>query len=354
MQPLLLIDWLRQLRMTADSALATKRWNLAEALAKNASRTDVIVFLRVFLFPSVAEQYATELTTRFLKIDNEFTGSNNLDEVRLVAGLTMIASKGDAHRQQVAEAFGLGLRAAVFPSHRCNPVQKAIVEEMRDYLENRSNELRPNNFERLLEDESLADLVATVTGEPTANVTTQNGSSHRALANYVKSNYVAPLQRIAEESAVLWWMVGKYSSSLDKRTSELHSDDYALIAASEVAERMQISPPPPSIAAVIHCALSSCKAARKRKATLFTIVAAADKTWRGKFLSSRTTNDTADLVPICAALSKIEDHPDMPAFSKALAKACPNVASDLDLTPPAASLQLFNEIVFLKALAKIN
>src|SRR6266567_8464408 len=110
MQPPRLIDWLRQLHLNADAALAAKRGKLAQTFASNATRLDTIQSLRAFLFSEPPPQNIQKLTSRLLHLDSEFPASNNTEEIRLIAGIVAIAA------QQVnpllADAFGLGFKAA--------------------------------------------------------------------------------------------------------------------------------------------------------------------------------------------------------------------------------------------------
>src|SRR5689334_17978156 len=93
MQPPMLIDWLRQIHLNPDAALAAKRWKLAETFAENVTRKEAIHLLRVFLFPEATTQHLQTLTERFLTFDSEFPASGNAEEIRLMAGLVMLAAQ---------------------------------------------------------------------------------------------------------------------------------------------------------------------------------------------------------------------------------------------------------------------
>ena len=339
MQPLLLIDWLRQLHLTADAALAAKRWNLAETLAEQITRKEAVQLLRVFLFPESVAQHLQTLTQLLLDKDSEFPASNNTEEVRLMAGIIMVAAV--QKRPALADAFALGIKAAAFPKHRCTPAHRSIVEEMGKYLDAKADVLRPSDFSA----SGDRDYVLTSLELFAANVgATAAKQSSENLADALHKIYGRRLQQLAEEIGVLWWLLGGYSSALNQEIAGLSAEAYALIAAAEVAERTQLLPPPPSIYAILGRALTRCKGAKNKHFTLKDVVAATDATWRNTFVAGHPITDCADLLPLVTALTKLEDSGDITTLAKTLQKACPGVAADLALPPLEAARQLYNEL----------
>jgi len=352
-QPLLLIDWLRQLHLTADTTLATKRWNLAESLTEKIGRKEALQMLRVFLFPDSVSQNLQSLTEFILPFDREFPASGNSEEIRLLSGIVMIAAT--EKRPQLADVFALGVRAASFPNHRCNPPQRAIVDELVRFLDEKSNALRPNDFSLNSHHVALLGAIKNFGIESGSEDDTKNSKCSEELLSAIAKAFGAPLQRLSEESALLWWLLGAYSPQSNKELSELSPENYALVAAWEAAERAQLLPPPPAIYPILNQVLQNCKkSGRKGNFTLKDIVAATDSGWRNRFVSAHPTQDCSDLVPMATALTKFEESGDVVVLTKVLPKFCPNVAPDLALPPVEAARQLFNEIIFLKALSRLN
>src|SRR2546425_8923368 len=111
------VDWLRQLSLTADAALAEKRWRAAETVARELGRSRLIELLRIFLFPSVDPAFAESWTDELIAIDPEFPVSQNVQDLRLMAGLVMTVTF-EKEESDEANAFALGLHAARFPEAR--------------------------------------------------------------------------------------------------------------------------------------------------------------------------------------------------------------------------------------------
>ena len=91
-----------------------------------------------------------------------------------------------------------------------------------------------------------------------------------------------------------------------------------------------------------------------QRLTLKDFIAAADPSWRRKFVTEYSAADCADLVPLVTALIKTEEAGDTDTLAKILPKTCPGVNADLSVTPLESAEQLYNEIMFLKALAALS
>jgi hypothetical protein len=352
MQPPLLVDWLKQIHLVADASLAAKRWGLAESVADKVTRDEVVQLLRVFLFSPVSSQHVQTLTQKFLTVDSEFPATNNAEEIRLMAGIIMIAAS--QKRLVLADAFALGIKAAAFPKHRSNAAQRGIVDEMGKYLDSKADSLRPSDFGTSGARDAIVKTLERFAASVVPNNAPAAKKASEDIADALQQTYGTRLQRLSEETGLLWWFLGGYSSELSREISRMSADAYALIAAAEAAERTQLLPPPPSIYAILSRALSQCKGAKKKNTSLKDVVAATDAVWRSKFVAAHPTADCADLAPMVTALAKVEDSGDITMLPKALQKACPGVAADLALPPVEAARQLYNELMFLKALALLD
>jgi hypothetical protein len=352
MQPPFLIDWLRQLHLTADAGLAAKRWKLAEAFVEKVTRKECLQLLRIFLFPEAATQHLQSLTQQFLSVDTEFPASNNTEEVRLMAGIVMVGAV--QKRSSLADAFALGMKAAAFPKHRCNPAQRGIVEEMGKHLDTRANDLRPSDVHTTADRDAIVEKLESFGAEAGGDNAPALKKAAEGVAETLDMTYGVRMQRLSEETGLLWWLLGGRSSELDREVFEMAADAYALIAAKEAADRTYILPPPPSIYAILGQSLKHCKGSKKKNPTLKDAIAATDAAWRSKFAAAHSIADCGDLVPIVTSLTKVEDSGDIGVLPKALQKACPGVAADLALPPPEAARQLYNELMFLKAIARLN
>ncbi len=343
-----LIDWLRKIHLNADTALATKRWSLAEAFEKKADRKDLLQVLRVFLFDADAPELIQSLTDQFLEIDKEFPASNNAQEIRLMAGIIMVVAFTE--RSLDADAYALGIKAAAFPTARCQPAHPDIIGEALKYIVSESDILRPSDFGDF---ENRDDLVGKLEAVFSAEDEKKRTGAARKFVDLLHNNYGVKIQRLGEETELLWWLLGGYSTVLGQKTEDIDAGAYALIAAYESAARTQVLPPQPSIYPILGQAIAKCKAA-KPQYTLKDFVSLVDPAWRKKTAVEYTVNDSLAFVPFVASLVKAEEAGDAGILSKLLPNICPGVSASQKLTPTEAAWQFYNELMFLNALAKLK
>jgi GTPase-associated system helical domain len=351
------IDWLSEILLTRDAALAQRYCSLAEKVATKLSRPRVIQLLRLFLFPNSSADFTQQFTDELIDLDLEFKGSDNIQHLRHMAGLVIATTFGASSRE--ADAFALGIRAANFPQNRVQPVQPAIVTEAEQYLRNKACRLRPAEFG---DDAAEVTKVLIANREAVLKAATTLDEAKRAVADeaYQKSvietiahshrNLAKRIEQLAEESGLLWWVLSEHSDGLQQPLAEVTPQIYALSAASEAAKRTQLLPPPPCIGPLLTRALKSCKHG-KEQPVLADYLEVSNIPWRAAQMKSLSVADCRDLVPLCAALEKTEEIGDTPAAFKALAKVCPGVPADLPLAASEAAQQFYNELLFLRSLA---
>ena len=353
------IDWLRQTNITADEALAEKRWSSAVAVAEDLSAADAVELLRLFLFESKESAFATELTDRLVKLDPEFPVSKNIEELRQIAGLAMVVKFGASTHE--ADMFALGCEAADFPAGRISPMQQGIIKEAKSYALKEAAIYRPNNFKDNT-DEIVKPLIAKVKALTEAETTGEAEKIKSAEANYRKtlSDIIASSYRtlsnrtaqLAEENGSLWWALASFSETLEKSIENLSMQEYPLIAAFELARRIFTLPAPPSVGPLLTRAVSACGSGKKR-ATLGEYLTATDQKWVTDFAASVSIGDCTDLVPISTALSKLAELGDIGAVVKALPRFCPGFKDRLFI-PAEIAHQFFKETVFLRAVNSVR
>jgi hypothetical protein len=350
------IDWYRQTNITLDAATAEKRWATAEAVAKTLSRASAIELLRLFLFVPQNSDFTQRFTSDLVGLDAEFPVSKNMQDLRLMAGLVIMTTFAAPSGPGVALA--LGLRAACFPDGRAKAIQPAILSEAELYLLAQANRVRPENFSsdtlpgptKTLTARSKALIEAEASGDA-AQKTAALAAYREAVPGAVTASHkelVRRIEQLAEESALLWWILAEFSDTLQQPVGKLDQDTFALAAAIEAAQRTLRLPPPQSIGPLLARALQSCKASEKKFA-LSDYIKASNPMWRTPFVKSTRVTDCPDLSPVSAVLEKAEELGGAPAL-KALPKLCPGVKAEVPLIPAQAARQFYNEIIFLRAL----
>jgi hypothetical protein len=355
------LDWLRQVHITgnpADATLAEKRWETAKKIADTLSRESIIGMLELFLLDSPEKATCQKFTDVLLALDPEFPVTDNTQELRLMAGLVISTTfESSSHK---ADVFALGLKSADFPHGRTTPVQPAIVAAAQVYMQVESNRMRPNGFS--FPNAPIAKAFATRTKalEESEKLGDED-KKQLALSAYRKSTAAAfselhtliyslkdKTDQISEECALLWWVIGGYSETLDLPVNEIDSAAYAFIAAAEAHKRTSLSPPPPSIVAILSRALSGCKPSRK-KLGLLDYLNGSDPSWRDAHNELYSSANCNNLTPLSVALAKSSEIGVDNAVS-ALPKLCRGFPASLSLTPLEAARQLYSELSFLDIL----
>jgi hypothetical protein len=336
------IDWLSDVFLTREPAIAERHWKTATTLAEKPSRSHVIDLLRLFLFPQSSSEFMNRFTDELIQLDVQFKVKDNCEHLRLMAGLVMVASFEKP--SCAGDAFALGILAASFPDKRIQPVQPGMVSEAEKYLVDEAERVRPAE----LDDEpaevtrGLSSkrkiMVEAMASDDEEKQKAANEAFQKSLVETISESYkklAARLGQLGEESGLLWWVLNEYSDDLKQPLAGLTPEAYALVAAFEASKRTQLLPPPPCIDSLISRSLKSCKPGKKRL-VLADYLEASVAGWRFGLLKSIVMTDCRDLVPICSGLEKTEEIGDVDAVSKALTKLCPGVKGDLSLTPGRA------------------
>jgi len=356
-----LIDWFRNPHINSDAKVIEQRWNVAEQYAEDLNRETAVSLLRLFLSDKPNAAFVKSFTDSLLNLDKEFPVGNNIGELRLMAGIVMVTTFKES--SEFADAFALGLQAADFPKGRWHPAQPAILFEANKYLSEEAEWRRPSDFH--VESNDLEESILTkqkAVGEAEAagdagKITNARSAYNKTLAKGIKEGNKRlsdQIRRLAEESALLWWVISDSCFTLKRRTTSLTSVEFSLVAGAEAAQRTIILPPPVSIGFLLNRALAPCKAATKKKLSLQDFLEASDACFRAELLAKLNFADCGELLPITTALSKSQEFGEAASVSKVMPNLCPGFNVDHPLLPEDAALQFYNELIFLKALAELT
>jgi hypothetical protein len=356
-----LIDWFRSTHIHSDAKVIEQRWNTAQEFSKKLTRENAISLLRLFLFENPKMDLVKQITDVLLTMDKEFPVGNNTEELRLMAGVIMVAAFSE--RSLLANVFAIGLSAASFPSGRASPIQPAIMAEARKYLIEEAEKERPADFiaepidfeETLLaKHKALSEAEAAADAAKISNArATFNKALIKALKE-VNNCHHSQIRRLSEETDLLWWVLSESCFTLKSRTNDLTVVGFALIAAAEAAQRTHVLPPPVSMDALLRRALAPCKTKSKGHFLLQDYLGGLDISFRDAQLTKMFFADCTDLLPISAALAKYQEFGEVTPAINVIPNICPGFKVDKEILPIDASLQFYNEIMFLKALALLK
>jgi len=355
-----LIDWLRNVHINPDPKVAARRWEAAVGYSGKIGRESVSKLLHLFLFSSPTPELSKWFTDELLKLDSEFPVTSNQEELRLMAGIVMVSLfEGSSY---TADAFALGLRSMTFSNRMTQPVQPEILSISSSYLNSEAEKQRPVDFKDLdpdlqtvLAPPSKAVDEAETSGDAT-KIQVARSAYSKAVVQAIQERHTflhQQVRRLAEESAMLWWVLGAYSPLLQARTTELDDLKYALVAACEAADRTHILPPPHSAEALLSRALAPCKK-KSKKTTIRDYLATTSDPWRTQYLSKLNYSDSTEIVPFLLGITKVEEFGDAVAAAKILPNLCPGFKVEQVITPEQAANQLYVELMFLKALGALH
>lgn len=353
-----LIDWFREVHLHPDQKVVERRWETAGKYVSKLSRADVPVLLRTFLFEGTDAAQKKSLTDQLLALDSEFPVSGNDQELRLMAGVIMVSAFSEVTSD--ADALALGLKAAMYPGRELQPSQPAIVEEAVRYLLSEADNQRSSDFDYTPPDQEASltakykALKEAEAAGDAAKIKTAEGAYVKAISSVSKDGLQTlsgQIRRLAEESAILWWVFGQYSLAQNSRTTALESRQYALVAANEAADRTHIMPPPRSMDALLGRALQDCKGGSDQASSPAEYASSTLEIWRKAVLQSRKFSDCLDLLPMITTLAKYEESGDVAPLPGIVKRLCPGVDATRALPASSAAQQFYNELMFLKALA---
>jgi hypothetical protein len=325
--------WHSRAELKPDTTILEPRWNAAAKFAEKVSASDVCSLLRLVLFEGAAGEFAARFSSALVLLEPTFLPENNAELLRVMA-TAAIYSKMDKP-SIVADAVALGLRAAAFPSERTKPICKEIMIRSGEYLAEESERMRPAQNIKA----NLITTIGTKALEPT-------GEAMKLLVNAL-IKLSETMERVAEENQFLWWLVGRQSPLLKERREQLMSQDYALVAAVEAADRVILLPPPPSAESLLNEVLAQCK--DDPNASIFLIEAIRTQS-SDLVKSEKAFGVTMELTPIAGTLAVLR------AGGKADAHSLKHLhlSPKLKASPTVLASQYFRELMFLQAIEEIS
>ena len=234
-----------------------------------------------------------------------------------------------------ADAIALGIRAG----SQCagvQPVCPELVPKAEEYLSDEAERVRGDTSHR--DDfEALRTLISKSDWHAEDDAVTKVGAAVIELGGV--------LDQLAEENQFLWWLNVQRSSLLNLRRQSLKPKDYALVAAKEAAERVELLPPPVSAVSLLEEVLNQCA----KGADTPCLIEEMLNSQGARKLSLQANIASARLLcPLTNALMHLSSG--MPFDKNWLVP----LGGDEKATPTALAKRFFDELMFLKALEQIS
>lgn len=166
--------------------------------------------------------------------------------------------------------------------------------------------------------------------------------------NAAKQNFVA----LSEESDILWWLFGAYSSTVKKSFSKLSPEILSVIISVELCELTKTEPGIAGTESIIHRALSNVEYEFGSTHSIEKIVNSV--TEFEKELKSLLPLIPAELEKLCPLLLAIHERTEYAGIEwKAVYGKRSSLDLDSKITYENFSIQLYQELMMLKVYSKI-
>lgn len=344
--------WHARAELKPDPSILEARWNAAAKFAEKLTSPDILSLIRLVLFTGAEPEFAKRFTSSLVKTEPTFPLDNNAELLRVMAAAAAWSRLENS--SHVADAFALGFQSASFPQSRVEPVCPDVLVRATQYLAKKSEDVRPAIYAGAIEkaekqaDAHFTALKKAVTDNVPAEIGKATEALGRGVLNAIKESHERLGQvigRLSEESQFLWWLTGRWSSSLKLRREKLTIEAYALPAAAEAAERVIHLPPAASTESLLDEALSQCDKKGRDHLSLLDLVHASDVAWAQTMPSNAAA---AEFTPLVTLLSE-RRQPGKPDSNSLKLLKIPVKAKT---TPAEASRQFLRELMFLRAMAK--
>jgi hypothetical protein len=328
--------WHNRVELKPDVTNLQARWDAAAKFSEDLSSNDACSLLRLALFGNAEAEFSKRFSEKLVDLEPTFLSEENVELLRVMATAALY-SKMETESAE-ADAVALGLLAAAFQADRIQPVCKELTQRAGEYLAAESERMRPTPQVEG-EYQALKRAIDAVDWAANPAATSLLGKAVLELGE--------TMGRIAEENQFLWWLIGRRSSFLKVRREKITPTKYALIAATEAAERVALLPPPASVESLIGEALAHCSNPSNSPIALIEIIDAVATD------CVKVSGDSAAAHELCPltgllAVRRAGGKIDTIAFEKH------KLSEKLEVSPTEAASQYFREIMFLRALGQLG
>lgn len=262
---------------------------------------DALLGLLRYLLNGTGDSTAmSALSAKLKEEDDAFLLRNNDHEMRVLSAISLILAIDNNSSVSTAIALAVDVASALGTAE-VGPLSRVLVEMAQRHLTDEGlrlrvepDEIAVTRFEKLAPDTNfsmpqqgadipqvqaniagLAEYVDGING----TINRALADTHTALAASTSFNAV-----LAEESSMLWWLMGAHSRDTNLPLAALSNDCVCLVAGKDLADLTRIIPGPVSVRAILHKALDSAGVDPTAVVELGTIVDAAARDWRADWL----------------------------------------------------------------------
>jgi hypothetical protein len=352
-------DWFMMVHPDPSSDLVDRRWSFIEDISSEISFEDIIELARMYYGkPCRSKEFVEEFPALVQKHDSAFAPTHHKREIALLAGVVLA---------NLATESNLCIFSALCPQfYGLAKNQSDFVKTFTPFIENvlsdRARKLRSKikTISNELKQFALPDLNALTSPWEPAKFP-QNGQTISTHINNLFANVkdiydsisVLTNERLlyAEESDILWWLVGGYSRDL-QLPFENNNSSLPLIIGKELAEMVSVLPGPYSANAILERALLQSKNG-KDKITIESLLSALPPKWLSMYTSELTAFNIfevspIDLLPIHWSILRVSEDNSLASWHSSFENIF-GIATKAETTPLIIAGQMYRECLLIKS-----
>lgn len=345
--------------VTPNLELLNARWKAVLATLSANNLPQLLDFVR-FLFGlrGTADTTIADLRDKCLAADPSFPTQDAELELKAIAGIALLQTMDSGG--QFSDAISLAIVAGECKGHRTLAPFSALVERASAEIATRGIAIRertPLALSALAPAKKSLEELKKVTVDPTAIRDAAAVAIQEAVTNIARLHEILKtvvddaedaFDILAEETNILWWVLGEASSELHQPLSSLGAPTAALAIAKELAGLTCRAPGPKASASFLARQLNLSKVSAP--ASLSDAVCSMSPAWR-EGLMKAYPQSALDLCPVAQAIVKSTETDPSTAWHAAFQKTT-HLSATISFEPIRLSEQLYDELMFLNALPK--
>ncbi len=353
-------DWYNEISLRPSAETLAARWKAVEAVAADVKLKKIPDLLRVF-FSLPGGASASEEIRGAAKEDKTYLADNDQMELTVLAGgvIAVVVSKSSTQ----ADATALGVSCIETQGLRKPTRLQGVVDECMGYLAGESVRVRAvaNNP---VKDMNVAALTKRITERGGVAVVDVNSAwsgmdvvlkdllgQHTVHTNSINTAVNQAVQRLSEQSDILWWLFGEHTLDGTKAFRDLSVPEACYWGARDLAALTQFMPGPFAAPAFLNRMLRLVRAEVPSYVRISDGVNECIKEWKEGWVSDLApVQQLPDLCPMLFGIAKSVEVGGGAGWTAAFDYATGLVASG-NLAPTLLALQIYSELLLVRALS---
>lgn len=352
-------EWYNEISLRPTAETLEARWKAVEAIAAGVKLKKIPELLRLF-FNLPGGTTAAEEIRAAAKEDKTYLAENDQKELSVLAGGVIAVAVSKSSTQ--ADATALGISCIEAHGLRKPTRLQGVVDECMAYLAEESVRVRAIDYNQV-KDMNVASLTKRITER--GGVAVGDGNSvwsgvdvvlkdflaqHTAHTNSINAAVNHTVQRLTEQTDILWWLFGEHTLDGTKAFQDLSVPEACYWGARDLAALTQFMPGPFAAPAFLNRMLRLVKDKVAPHVRISEGVNDCGKEWKEGWVSELTVaQQLPDLCSMLFGIAKSVEVGGGVGWTAAFEHATGLTASG-KLAPTELALQIYSELLLVRAL----